>query len=290
MFKRFAHFTVTLCLLACVASAAELTMVGEGALLNGAAAGDVPVAVKEGDRVQGPATVTTAAGDSIKVAKDSVLEVKPLDGETELFFLLKGFARGEIGNKASIALPAGWLTGPAEGKARFYVETIDPNRGFYQINEGQGLVSYGIYHVVLGARQAVELGKRKNSDVLEFHTHQSNPGTVKIIANTRGALELTLSVPKSTTGTLEQVEAGEWTRVSADASSWQGGKIGIATMVDGRPGQAGSLGPGTFARINNATGEIEFGFVEIDFAIVERAISLTTEFAQLAVSNFFGLK
>ncbi len=290
MFRRLAYVPMILCLIATFASAAELTMGGEGALLNGAAVETYPAALAEGDRVEGPATVTTTLGDTIKVAKGSVLEVKPVDGETELFFLLKGFARGEIGSKTSIALPAGWLTGPADDTAAFYVETIDPDRGFFQVNEGKGLVSYGIYHVFLGARQAVELGKKGDPDTLEFYTHQSNPGTVKIVAATRGKLELTLSVPKSTRGMLEQVEGDEWTKVSSDASSWQGGKIGIATMVDGAPGQAGSLGPGTFARINNGTGEIEFGFVEIDFAIVERAISLTSEFQLLAVSNFFGLE
>jgi hypothetical protein len=290
MFRRLAYVSIVLCLLASFASAAELTLVGEGALLNGAAVENVPVALVEGNRVEGPATVTTALGDTIKVARGSVLEVKPADGETELFFLLKGFARGEISSKTSIALPSGWMTGPSDERAQFYVETIDPNRAFFQINEGKGLVSYGIYHVFLSARQAVELGKKDDPDTLEYYTHQSNPGTVKIVADTRGKLELTLSVPKSTRGMLEQVDGDEWTKVSSDASSWQGGKIGISTMVDDEPGQTGSLGPGTFARINNGTGEIEFGFVEIDFAIVERAISLTSEFQLLAVSNFFGLE
>jgi hypothetical protein len=296
MFKRLVYVPLILCLLACVASAAELTMSGEGALLNGAAVSETPVVLAPGDRVQGPATVTTAAGDSISPARNSVLEVKEPEGETELFFLIQGSARGELGNKASVALPAGWLTGPAEGKAKFYVETIDPSRGFYQINEGKGLVSYGIYHVFLGTRQAVELAKKERPTTLEYYTHQSNPGTVQIIANTRamagkpGALELTLSVPKSTRGVLEQVDGGEWTRVASDASSLQGAKIKITTLVDGSLGQSGSLGPGTFAKINNATGEIEFGFVEIDFAILDRAISLTSEFTTLAVSNFFGLE
>jgi hypothetical protein len=290
MFKHLAAFALILGVLATSAAAAELTSVGEGGLLNGAATDQVPAALSAGDRVQGPATVTAAAGDTFKLAKNSVLEIKEPDGETELFFLLKGFARGEIGSKSSIALPAGWLTGPADGKAKFYVETIDPTRGFYKINEGKGLVSYGIYHVLLGERQAVELGKLPEGGSLLFHTHQTNTGNVQIIADTAGKLELTLSVPKATMGRLEQVEAGAWTNVGSDASSWQGGKIGIATVVDDRPGQTGSLGPGTFARINNSTGEIEFGFVEIDFEIVDRAISLTSEFALLAVSNFFGLE
>jgi hypothetical protein len=290
MFKRLAFIPLILCLLCAASLAAELTVAGEGALLNGSVPENLPVVLVEGNRLQGPATVTTAAGDTIKLAKDSLLEVKAPDGETELFFLLRGFARGEISNKTSIALPAGWITGPVDDKAAYYIETIDPNRGFYQINEGKGLVSYGIYHVFLSARQAVELGKQEDPDALEFYTHQSNPGTVQIVADTRGKLELTLSVPKSTRGLLEQVEADAWTKISSDASSWQGGKIALATVVDDAPGQSGSLGPGTFARINNGTGEIEFGFVEIDFAIIDRAISLTSEFGLLAVSNFFGLE
>jgi hypothetical protein len=76
MFKHLAAFALILGVLATSAAAAELTSVGEGGLLNGAATDQVPAALSAGDRVQGPATVTSAAGDTFKLAKNSVLEIK----------------------------------------------------------------------------------------------------------------------------------------------------------------------------------------------------------------------
>ena len=62
------------------------------------------------------------------------------------------------------------------------------------------------------------------------------------------------------------------------------------TKLDGETKQTGTLGPGTFAVIDNSTGVIEFAFFEVDFQIIERATSLTSEFSTLAASNFFGFE
>ena len=114
-------------------------------------------------------------------------------------------------------------------------------------------------------------------------------GDVTVMRLLTRDLNLFLSVPKATSGTVQAVQGGRKTRVMSDPGSWKGGKLGISTQAAGAPAQTGSLGPGTFAVIDNRTGAIEFGFVEVQFQIIERAVSLTSEFTALATSNFFGV-
>jgi hypothetical protein len=271
----------------------ELTKMeaGTGAELIGQTPGSLPVALKAGDRVRGPATITSAAEDLILIGKGSVLEVSPAREDVEYFTLVEGWAQGEASERTRIVLTVGQLIGPEAGKAEFYVESVDANRSLYRINKGQASALYSMFQVDIPEGNGIELiatpGKK---DILGFKTLPENPGAAAILAKVSETLDIGLMVPRATEGRIEPWDGGKYTRISSDVGSWQGGKIGIETKPVGGGGQEGELGPGTFALINNITGEIEFGFIEVDFAIIERAISLTSEFALLAVSNFFGLE
>lgn len=286
MSKRVVAVLILLLSFVVVADAAELT---KGGKVNGAAPKQVPMALSAGDKVDGPATITTATGETLLVSADGVLAVKAPEKGVELFFVIKGSVRGEIGPKVQVAVPVGWLQVPEGNKAEFYAETMGKARCFVKANKGDLVVGYDKYQILLREGQGIELWTLadKPGDLC-FTTHANNPGDVALLAKITGSLDVELVVPKATTGCVRQIP-GDKTRIDSDAGSWKGGKIGLRTRLSGAEGQTGTLGPGTFAVINNATGEIEMGFEEVDFQIIERAISLTSEFTALATSNFFGL-
>lgn len=304
MSKTVVIAAVCLLLAGSVATAATLEESGSGGLLNGAAPGAVPAQLQVGDRVTGPAVVRSAAGDTLTVPSGTVIELVVPGNLPELeegappmehFLLVRGALLGEISYATTVILPNGcYFTGPKDEKASVYVETIDATHGFFRVNEGRALVSYrDVFTAILMERQGIELFQVEKGPMdLGFRTHQSNSGSVQLFIRP-GRVEIETSLPKATSGLVTQEQGGTFTRVESDASSWQGGKIGITTRASGEMDsalQTGQLGPSTYALINNETGEIQFGFIEVDFEIVERAISLTSEFSVLAVSNFFGLK
>jgi hypothetical protein len=290
MLKHVALLSACILIVGAGAQAAELSKLGPGGELVGKPPSDLPAPLAPGDQVKGPATVTTAAGDVILLGKDAVLEVGAPDGGVETFSLLSGWAQGEIGAGTRIQTPAGTLEGPETGRTEFYMEKLTDDRSLFRVNKGTGKVVYENFSVEVPAGNAVELTRTPGKPgVLVFQTLPGNPGDVKLIAKVSPTLDIHLNAPRATKGRIEPWREGSHTKVSSDVGSWQGGKIGIETKPTTGGGKSGSLGAGTFAIINNVTGEIEFGFIEVDFAIIERAISLTSEFALLAVSNFFGL-
>jgi hypothetical protein len=249
-----------------------------------------PTGLKPGDIITGPADIKTKAGDILKVSKGSTLEVKAPDGDVELFFIKKGTVRGSIGAKTQVAVPFGWIAAAKDKKAEFYAESVPGGRTFVKVNKGSAILATRANKLMLKAGQGIELWTEKAKvRSLCFSTRANNQGQVMLLSQVTGALEIELLIPKATTGCIYQVEGGKRTRIESDAGSWTGGKIAIRTRLSGVEGQTGTLGPGTFALIDNSTGKIEFGFVEVDFEIIKRAIALTSEFTALATSNFFGL-
>jgi len=111
---------------------------------------------------------------------------------------------------------------------------------------------------------------------------------VKAIHRVNDSLEIEVTVPKATSGMAKAEQNGQKTRLLSDPISYKGGTISLLTRLDGEKKHTGSLGPGTFAVIDNTTGVLELAFDEVDFQIVKRATSLTSELSSLAVSNFFG--
>lgn len=310
---RFAYLLSIIVLLAGTASAAAITSVTEGALHNGQPVDpesltETPLEIAIGDTVDGPATIETAAGDTVSVDPGSQVQlVAPLPGEAEqkegleLFFVKRGSARGKIGTKTEIACSIGWLSAPTEGSpVQFYVEEIEKGRAFYRSNEGNALLVHNpdpenpdvpTYLIRLLEGNGIEINvpaDREKKGDLGFETQQGNPADVHIRALVTSSLAIDLDIPKATSGTIEQ--DGPKTKLSSAATSFKGGKIIVGTEIDSEEMQSGELGPGTFAFIDNVTGAFSVPFVEINFEIVKRDISLTSEFSTIAVSNFSSLK
>lgn len=273
--KRIAFLSICLTLLAAPAFTADEAK--------------APAPPKPGDRIQGPRDVKTKAGDLLKLSKGAVLEVKKPEKDVELFFIRKGTVRGAIGDKTQVAVPYGWIATGKGKRVEFFAEVTPEGRSFVKVNKGTALLASPKMKLLLQAGQGIDLWTQKEKAGPSFSTRANNKGDVVMLMQVTDTLEIELTVPKATSGSIFQVEAGRRTRIESDASSWTGGRIAIRTRLGGAEGQTGTLGPGTFALIDNATGKIEFGFVEVDFQIIKRAINLTSGFTSLATSNFFGL-
>ncbi|MHC4861789.1 MAG: hypothetical protein ACYTDY_17050 [Planctomycetota bacterium] len=290
MTRRFVLLSTLLLLFSTSAFAAELAQLDFGGTLNGGSPDALPVELEVGDVVEGPALVLTAEGKKIEVSPRGQLEVRPMEGELELFFVRTGFVRGVIGDKTQIAASVGWYAVPTGEEAEFYLETLGARRSIFKTNQGTALVVYRLFSFLLKEGQGIEIWTRsENENDIAFKTDQGNPGDVVGMRLITADLNLFLVIPKATSGSVQAIQGGEKTHLRSDPGSWKGGKVGISTRLAGEPAQTGSIGPGTFAVIDNRTGEIEFGFVEVEFQIIERAISLTSEFTALATSNFFGV-
>jgi hypothetical protein len=116
-----------------------------------------------------------------------------------------------------------------------------------------------------------------------FRTGQQNAGDVEIHKSTPGG-DIIASVPKATLGCFTD-EPDNKTKICDQIDSLKTAKIQIETRFAKGVNKA-AIGPGTCALIDNATGAIQVLFTAVKFEILERAISLTSEFATLAQSNF----
>jgi len=106
--------------------------------------------------------------------------------------------------------------------------------------------------------------------------------------STRTAGLIVAYVPKASLGCVTD-EPGNKTRLCNDINSLKTAKIRLETKF-GSTTNTAAIGPGTCAVIDNATGAIELAFSAVKFEILERAITLTSEFSTLAQSNFSDVK
>jgi hypothetical protein len=293
MLKRFALISIIVCITVPVL-AAQLTE-STGGTVNGGDPGPLPATLQPGQVVHGPATIKTDSGDTLILGPDGVLEVKePVEG-IELFFLREGALRGDIGEKTQVSVPTGWL-GVDEGqRAQFYARSYDAVRGFFQVRSGTGVVvyeaagpgRYPVYSFRLQDGQSVEIWNPGVGDV-GFLTGQDNQGDVFLSAQITTATEIQLMIPKATAGALVQQE-GNQTQVLSEPGSWKGGQIRGEIFVGGNVEDKATLGPSATVLIDNITGKV-LSFDKVNFEIIKRSISLTSEFTAVATSNFFGLK
>jgi hypothetical protein len=183
------------------------------------------------------------------------------------------------------------VTSPAGAKDAVQVFVEVPkdraaSEALYRSNKGVAWVSNFKFQVGLPEQHAITLNVTgKDSDLVCYRTHQQNRGDVTVRKGVQGG-QIISSVPRATSGCSEPQEGGRKTRISNDITSFKTGKIKVETDFGEGSGHPAELGPGTYAVIDNATGAITVIFTAVEFDILDRAISLTTEFATLTQSNF----
>lgn len=254
------------------------------------------ITLKKGQKVDTlGATVTyrSDTGDVITLNSGTVaIEHETVDTGAAIF-LSKGSASGTLTEKTRIGAAAGWIGAPKGGSAKVQIEPAggrENSEALFRTTEGEAWVQYFDFAVLLRKSQSAILDVDPASHgTLCFRTGQQNPGDVEIRkATTAGVIHT--YVPKATIGCISDVEGENKTKICNDINSLKTAKIHIKTLFSGKSPNEADIGPGTCALIDNATGAIEVLFTAVRFEILERAISLTTEFATLAQSNFSDVK
>lgn len=234
---------------------------------------------------------TSAGGDVVTLLPGTSARSEGSNGMDYLFVRF-GTAVAELSNKTAVGVNAGWITVP-EGsttKSEVFVEAPEDRKtseSQFRTNKGSAWITYGAGHgsfrVWLPERHSVTLRiDASQPEFLEFSTDQQNRQDIEIHKTLSGG-SIVCFVPRATSGRIEPVTSTQ-TKISNDLTSFKDGKVRIETRF--RDNNQADLGPGTHAIIDNATGAITVVFSAVEFDILERAISLTSEFATLAQSNF----
>ena len=245
------------------------------------------------DALQATVTIRSEAGDELSLEPGSGLTFQGVDNDIELLFLRWGAATGFVSPRTSLGVAAAWVEVPEGGaKTRVFVEaprSAAATQGHFRAVDGDVWLRYRSYSAFLPRAHSVTLDvdpSRPGS--LCFVTSQQNQGEVRVQRRVQGG-DIIVSVPRASQGCFEDAE-GNKTRICNDIRSLKTAKMAIATVFAGRPPYDATIGPGTCALVDNATGAIQVVFAAVEFEILERAISLTTEFSTLAQSNFSDVK
>jgi hypothetical protein len=263
--------------------------------------------------VKGPARITSEGGkDTIDLRKDAVVRFLGTDtdekgNKAESFFLKSGACDANLGFFARLATPSFWAFPEKSGtRANFYAETFPGGMGYARAAKGSGLVrllvnpsSSGNLEIHLTENQGLTLQRVGERDI-RFSTDPHNEwrndgeqrrGAVRMIYPLPTGLTIDLYIPKATTGFISpNPEVPGKSSVKNEVTSWKSGRIWIATSKGGQQINADGIGPGVNATIDEASGSIETGFVKVEFSSLKSAISLTSEFASLAMSPLSSVK
>lgn len=250
-----------------------------------------PLALGEGDVVEtlgANVAWRSVAGDRVTLEPGTTARADGEDDGIDYLFVESGAAYGTLGDKTALGATAGWASA-AEGEMGKVFLEVPANRAgseaSFRCVEGGIWARYHGYAVWLPGQHSVTLAVDPNApDVLGFRTSQQNEGEIQVVKSA-GNGQILAFVPKATIGRMRP-EGSDKTRIENDITSLKTGKIRLETRYPGKPDQEAALGPGTYALIDNETGTIELAVIDVEFVILQRAVSLTQEFATLAQSNF----
>ncbi len=265
-----------------------------------------------GQEVKGPAKISSENGkDTIDVRAGGVVRFLGTDtdekgNKAESFFLKGGAADASLGFFTRLATSTFWAFPEKAGtRATFYIETFPAAPGgvpasYARATKGSSLLrlllnpsANGNMEFQLLENQGVTVQRAGDRD-LRFSTDPHNEwqgGMVRLIYPLSTGLSIDLYIPKATSGAIRPKAgvAGK-TDVESAQSSWKSGKILISTAKGGVGKSSDGIGPGVVATIDEASGTIETGFVKLEFATLKAAVSLTSEFASLAMSPLSRVK
>jgi hypothetical protein len=252
----------------------------------------------KGQEYSGPGTVTgVEAKDTIELkAKAKIRFLGSTTDEkghkAESYFLVQGACTANLGFFTRIATPAFWAFPEKEdAKSVLYVETFGVNTAYARTAAGSGMVrlvtssdAWGIQEVQLSERQGVTVQRGSIKFTTDAH-NEWNKGMVRVLYPLSTGLLIDLYVPKATSGYVKSDPNNPGkTLVKSDTTSWKSGAVRIVTSLGNTEVSADDLRPGVEATIDNQSGTIEIGVVNVEFSTLKAAVSLTSEFASLATS------
>jgi len=297
-FRKFASSACALVALATAAQAGSIMSATGPIQINGkdvTVAPGKPVVLKTGDTfstLAAKVVYRSETGDDVTFDAGSSAREEEVNADGAAVFMLKGSATGTLSDRTLVGVAAGWVNAPQKSKTKVTVDAT-PGRentgASFRAVEGAATIRYRSYRMYLMPAHSVTLDIDPAAPGnLAFRTGQQNAGDVEIHRTVAAGSDIVASVPKASLGAFTD-EPGNKTKVYDDINSLKTAKIKLESRF-AKGTNSASIGPGTSALIDNATGAIEVLFTAVKFEILERAISLTTEFATLAQSNFSDVR
>lgn len=244
----------------------------------------------------GPATITTDDGkDTLRLRRGAIVrflsvETDAKGSKSESYFLVKGGVEANTGYYTRLATPAFWAFPEKEGaRATFYAESFGVGTGYARVAKSSGMVRLlsDTSEVHLSADQGATIERGAPGEIaFTTDTNNAQRPSVRVVYPLATGILVDLYVPKATSGFVRPKPGvtGK-TLVMNRVSSWKSGAILVSTYRGDSMIRSGLLAPGVPATIDNATGGIEFGgVVAVEFATLQAAVSLTSEFESLATS------
>lgn len=239
------------------------------------------------------ATVVAGNGDRIALQPGSEFYLRSVEEGREVYELKSGAFIGRLSPGTVVLLPNGTQIIVPEGTCELSVETREGGtKTAVDVNEGRVEVKSGDqFTTAVTSRQAAVITFRSEAPrKLGVETAPDNEGDVVVLDQATPDLEIEVRVPQASRATMTAVENNTKTKIENSLDSSKEGKLGVVSRVKGEEKAKGEVAPGVFAYVVHDSGAIEFEYVEVDFAILRRAIGLTSEFSTLAVSNYTGVK
>jgi hypothetical protein len=297
-FGGFAAAFGAVAILAAAAEAGTVTAASGPFQVNGkeaTVAPGKPVVLKAGDvltTMGSQVTWRSDTGDDVVFDAGSVAREEETNTDGAAVFMVKGSATGVLSDRTLLGVAAGWVNAPQKSKTKVVVDAT-PGRestgASFRAVEGAASVRYRSYKMYLMPAHSLTLDVDPAAPgKLCFRTGQQNAGEVEVHKSAASGFDIVAFVPKASLGCITD-EPDNKTKICNDINSLKTAKLRIETRFQKEPNRA-SIGPGTCALIDNATGAIEVLFTAVKFEILERAINLTTEFSTLAQSNFSDVK
>lgn len=220
-----------------------------------------PIVLKAGDKVATGAGVTAVfrsdAGDEIRLDPNTTIRHEGVDGGSEYVLVERGTAQGAVSAKTTFGSSSAWATAPQGQRSEVRVEAPAEKggtEGRFRSLRGDTWLRNGSQAVWLPANNSVTLNTdpAKPGDMC-FRTAQTNEGTVTVRRTVAGG-NIDARIPRASSGCVMD-HPNNRTKISNDLTSSKTTKIIVATDYGARGGA--SIGPGTFALIDNSTGTVE---------------------------------
>jgi len=227
----------------------HLAAVGAKGRVNGAAPARVPMGLSPGDRVTGPATITTPTKDRIEVADGAVLQVRKPDRGVHVFFVVKGAVTGRITSATSVGVAFGWLVIPRGVRAEFKAATESTTEARVKITDGSGAVLSGAYSVILKQDQSIRIFSTRQGN-FRFQVPTRNATEVTVRNEATAKLTISARVPPGYSGTIEQLGGGKRTRLTFETARMSGKMPFVWTSVGGKTVEKEYLFPDKFCVVD----------------------------------------
>ncbi len=297
--RRWFACVAVVCLMSSAALAASLTGITGSVSVDGRAVSGATAVLNPGQTVNvlgegSVAVLTTANGNKLRLGPGTELTLESTGEGGEVYVLKRGWVQGTLTTGTTISNgQQGLVTAGEGGSAELFVEVKDGgNQTRVRVRGGSAQVSTGDqFETTIGAEQGATITYRPDSAPrrLGIQTDSESAGEVKVTNRATDSLDIDIYVPAGTTASSAAIDGNTRTEIKSDIDSAKEGRVRVVSRLKGDEKASVEVAPSLSAFVNHASGEITLSYVKLDWTVLARAISLTSEFQTLAVSNFTGV-